>query len=122
QTADEGIVIIRGDFQGEGRTDFAVAGTTPDSLLVLALFAESDGTFQTADVYAISKRMIPFAGTTPSGAPAIYLERALCEFRCASKSTLAIVPKFVGDTNSLSRTNLAWISRLHRFVSDEPVD
>jgi hypothetical protein len=119
RSADEGLVVIRGDLQGKRAMDFAVAGISGDSVRVLALFAEQGGAYRVVDVY--SNRHSMFAKTMPPDLPVLYIERAPCEFRCGSKSAFAIVLKLVADSRP-SRNILAWDSKLHRFVSDEPVD
>lgn len=120
QSADEGLVVIRGDLQSVGRQDFAVAGMEGDSLRVLALFQQQDSTYRLVDVYSV--RPPPFAKTTPPGVPAVFLERAPCEFSCKSKSAFTIVLRFVGDRTSDRPTHFAWVERLKQFVTDEPID
>ncbi len=121
QSADEGLVLIRADIQGQGRVDYAVAGMDNDSLRVVALFQQPDGGYRVVHAFAYSKRGSPFARNRPPGVPALALERAPCEFRC-KKSTFAIVPRFFGDDTGSPPPHLIWLPDLRQFASDEPID
>lgn len=120
RSPDEGLVVIRGDFQGTHRDDFAVAGMSGDSLRVLAFFQQPTGEYRMVDVYSVRGDL--FAGSTPPNVPPIALERAPCEVRCESKPADAVVVRFAGDQTTHRPYHLVWVASLGLFASDEPID
>lgn len=50
RSRDEGLMVVRGDFEGRGRTDFALAGNDTKGLRVLVLFANADSGYRVVDI------------------------------------------------------------------------
>ena len=117
QSAAEGMMIIRADLQGEGRGDYALAGMDGDSLRVIALLARADGGFLAVMVMS----EVPSSeASPPRGVPKIFLERARCQFRCASATNYGIVVRDVVDLAGSAR--YVWIAEAHLFSLDEILD
>lgn len=53
RSADEGLVVLRGDFQGKGSTDFVVAGRGQRPL-VIALLVDSLGHYSAVTAFAVA--------------------------------------------------------------------
>lgn len=54
RVAFRGLMIVRADFQGIGRTDYVVAGMDVSVARVIALFSEPDGTYRAIPVTTFS--------------------------------------------------------------------
>lgn len=119
KSADEGLMIIRADLQGEGRVDYAVAGMDKGSLRVIAIFAQIDGGFRVVGVFSEEP---PLPYSAPPGAPGVALERAKCEFRCATKTEFDVVTKYVGDDSGKTPSHYVWLPKFSKFSLDEVVD
>lgn len=52
RSRDEGLMVVQGDFEGLGRTDFALAGNDAKGLRVLVLFANADSGYRLVDIIA----------------------------------------------------------------------
>ncbi len=120
ESPDAGLVFLRGDFQGLGRTDYTVVGYQRGSYRVVALFAGADGTFRALDV-------IPPASeadmTLSPGVPPLLLESDKCEAACwhGLKPRVIVVTWFLASRFGVHQTRYVW-DGLSEFMLDEVID
>jgi hypothetical protein len=111
---DEGLVIVRGDFEGIGNEDLIVAGSDGSRGLLIALFIHPDGQVNAQLVSYLAKQ-----GPAGAGTPSVMLARAVCEFSCANRAQHAVRVTTL-DVAGNSVRNLYWDAKRREFNSDEP--
>lgn len=115
RSADEGLVIVRGDFEGLGRTDFAIAGNDATGLRVVALFANADSGYRVADIIAE-----PQEADTVRGSPNAVVSRVAREGPGAKGFDVVVWHAYAGPRGHPEVWR--WVPARKRFLLVEPAD
>lgn len=113
-SSDEGLVVVRGNFEGKGNEDFIIAGSDGSRGLLIALFVRSSG-----EVDAHLVAYLANHGPAGAGTPSVTLARTMCEFSCTNRAQFAVRVTTL-DVQGHSVGNLYWDATRREFRPDEP--
>ena len=122
ESRDAGLVFLRGDFQGLGRTDYVVVvGNQRRSYRVVALFAGAEGTFRALDV--IGPKAVEDSTLSP-GVPPFFVERDECRYACwhGRNPQVIVVTWFLASRFGVNETRYIWTDVYSAFTLDEVND
>lgn len=111
---NEGLVIVRGNFEGMGNEDLIIAGSDGSRGLLIALFMHPGRAVQVHLVAYLAKH-----GPAGEGSPSVMLARTVCEFSCANRAQHAVRVTTL-DVSGNAVRNLYWDAKRGEFNSDEP--
>lgn len=112
--AFHGLMVIRGDLQGVGRVDYAVAGMDGASARVIALLSGADGRFHALPVTTFDSTQL--GAQQPR---VLQLMRELCPRTCGPLE-VSIIP--LGGLRTRGNEVWIWSPEQRRFVMQEPPD
>ena len=111
---DQGLVVLRGNFGGDGRESFVVAGRRGAEGALVGLLADGRGGYR-----AELASELPSGDSVAPTQPPVVIGKVLCEFSCANRAQEAVRIIVLGAEKSRPRV-LFWDSRRRLFSSDEP--
>ena len=114
---DEGLMMVRGDFQGLGLVDFVVAGHTALGVRVVALLSSPNGAYR---VTVVSEGDYRTDSLVPLGGALVVLGRIVPSD--GSRDPMDIVLIHLGDDPTKYPERWRWVPSRSRFLLIEPND